>query len=319
MKESIFEVRGPDGQVRRGILTQPTSPATTVVVLLPAGLKYHVGPHRLNVKLARRLAAIGYTVLRVDPLGLGESDGVLGPAPTRTLWRTVEEGGFVDDVLLVCRALLRQFDGAHLVVGGLCGGAITAQLAAAEPRTIHGVISIATPVTQSRVDGEQPSTVGQAVARHHMKSYLFKFGSKAAWLRVLRGESDFHAIRRTVMASLRGWFGGRSEAICYPNENPKFLESFRALQQSGVEHLLLFGENDNRWFEFQAAVLQPHLQNARAGKHYAIETIPDANHELHFLEWQVRAAQIIVEWLERHFPCNALEGVSAINKKRGVA
>lgn len=319
MRESLFEVRGPDGQVRRGILTQPTSPAITVVVLLPAGLKYHVGPHRLNVKLARRLAAIGYAVLRVDPLGLGESDGVLGPAPTRTLWRMVEEGGFVGDVLLVCRALLDQFDGAHLVVGGLCGGAITAQLAAAESCSIRGVISIGTAVTQSRVDGEYPSTVSEALARHHMRSYFLKFGSKAAWLRVMRGESDFRAIRRTVQASLRRWFGGRSEAIRYPNENPKFLESFRALQKSGVEHLLLFGENDNRWVEFQAAVLQPHLQDARAGKHYAIETIPDANHELHFSEWQNQATQIIIEWLERHFPCSAMEGVSADNKERGVA
>lgn len=319
MRESIFEVRGPDGQVRRGILTQPTSPAITVVVLLPAGLKYHVGPHRLNVKLARQLAAIGYTVLRVDPLGLGESDGVLGPAPTRALWRMVEVGGFVDDVLLVCRALRDQFDGVPLVVGGLCGGAITAQLAAAEPCTIRGVISIATPVTQSRADGEPPSTVSEALARHHMRSYLFKFGSKAAWLRVVRGESDFHAIRRTVQASLRSWFGGRSNAIRYPSGNPKFLESFHALQKSGVEHLLLFGENDNRWIEFQAAVLQPYLQGARMGKHYAIETIPDANHELHFSEWQHRAAQIIVEWLERHFPCGAREGVSVDNKERGVA
>ncbi|TAK87061.1 MAG: hypothetical protein EPO12_01625, partial [Aquabacterium sp.] len=80
MKEEWFELTAPDGLVRRGILTLPDSPAASAVILLPAGLKYHVGPHGLNVQLARSLAAAGHLALRFDPLGVGESDGALPAA-----------------------------------------------------------------------------------------------------------------------------------------------------------------------------------------------------------------------------------------------
>jgi alpha-beta hydrolase superfamily lysophospholipase len=294
VKESVFEVQGEDGLIRRGILALPDSPVATVVVLLPAGLKYHVGPHRQNVKLARRFASAGFAVLRVDPLGLGESDGVLGPAPARVLWRAVEDGAFIDDVLLACQALQARFPGARLVVGGLCGGAITAQLAAAAPpHAIQGVISIATAVTLSAREGEQRPPVSDALARHHMKGYLRKLVSKDAWLRIVRGKS--------------------------PNENPRFMESFRALQAAGIEHLLIFGTGDNRWVEFQAAVLQPHLNGVLDGKHYRVVTVANANHEIHFSPWQDQTAQFIGEWLDRHFPASTRQVVLPDSREQVVA
>ncbi|KPK56667.1 MAG: hypothetical protein AMJ84_00740 [Acidithiobacillales bacterium SM23_46] len=319
MKESVFEVQGEDGLIRRGILALPDSPVATVVVLLPAGLKYHVGPHRQNVKLARRFASAGFAVLRVDPLGLGESDGVLGPAPARVLWRAVEDGAFIDDVLLACQALQARFPGARLVVGGLCGGAITAQLAAAAPpHAIQGVISIATAVTLSAREGEQRPPVSDALARHHMKGYLRKLVSKDAWLRIVRGKSDFRAIWGTIRSMvIRGIACRKPDG--YPNENPRFMESFRALQAAGIEHLLIFGTGDNRWVEFQAAVLQPHLNGVLDGKHYRVVTVANANHEIHFSPWQDQTAQFIGEWLDRHFPASTRQVVLPDSREQVVA
>jgi len=319
MRESVFEIAGPDGLIRRGILVEPTGKITCLVMLLPAGLKYHVGPHRLNVKLARRLAACGYAVARIDPLGLGESDGVLGPAPTRALWRGVEQGAFVEDVLLAARALRKKFGDVPVVLGGLCGGAVTAQFAAAiDPIVVRGVISIATAVTLSAAEGEQPAKLSGALARHNLRGYFRKLRSRDAWLRILRGESDFRGIGRTLKTMIRSQFGRRSETV-YPNENPRFMQSFRKLQAAGVEHLLLFGTNDNRWVEFQAAALRPRLNGEMLGPHYAIQTVPDANHELHFREWQQRAMLGIVEWLGRHFPIDAAAIESLEEMKRGLA
>src|SRR5205823_3052307 len=43
------------------------------IVLLDAGATYRIGPNRLHVELARRLARDGDLVLRIDQSGIGDS------------------------------------------------------------------------------------------------------------------------------------------------------------------------------------------------------------------------------------------------------
>nr|WP_315193010.1 alpha/beta fold hydrolase [uncultured Aquabacterium sp.] len=58
-----------------GTLTRPSGVARcTAVLLLNAGVVPRMGPHRINVKLARKLAELGFTVLRLDLSGLGDSE-----------------------------------------------------------------------------------------------------------------------------------------------------------------------------------------------------------------------------------------------------
>ena len=45
------------------------------VIILNAGVLHRVGPHRLHVALARRLAARGLPALRIDLAGVGDSPG----------------------------------------------------------------------------------------------------------------------------------------------------------------------------------------------------------------------------------------------------
>lgn len=57
-----------------GTLTQaPGTARATAILLLNAGVIPRMGPHRINVKLARELASQGFTVLRMDLSGLGDS------------------------------------------------------------------------------------------------------------------------------------------------------------------------------------------------------------------------------------------------------
>jgi len=57
-----------------GTLSQPTSGTRgTAILLLNAGVIRRMGPHRINVKLARALTSQGFNVLRLDLSGLGDS------------------------------------------------------------------------------------------------------------------------------------------------------------------------------------------------------------------------------------------------------
>lgn len=60
-----------------GILTEPAAGKPSNgkgLVLLNAGLLHRVGPSRLHVQVARRMAASGYVSLRFDFSGIGDSD-----------------------------------------------------------------------------------------------------------------------------------------------------------------------------------------------------------------------------------------------------
>jgi pimeloyl-ACP methyl ester carboxylesterase len=306
MTEELFEIKGADGLVRRGVVSRPDKDNTRSVgiVLLPAGLKYRVGPHRFYVSLSRRLAGEGYMVLRFDPLGIGESDGVLQRGLIGEIWRKIQSGGYVNDTLLACQAMRDSFGLKRIIAGGICGGAITAQLSAAkQPQTIEGVLSISTVVNLSPVQKLTANSIGSAQADHDFHGYLRKLISGDAWIRIIKLESDFSAIGRTLVARARDLmpFRGHRAKTYSTSENPKFMESFYQLERNGVNHLLLFSGNDSRWFEFKDMVLDGHLAGRPLGNYTEIKVIAEADHELQFSEWQNAAHDIVREWLDRNF------------------
>ena len=75
MKERVYRF-GPQRSLV-GIYTEPSPdemiPDAPLAVILNAGIVHHIGPFRLHVDLARRLADAGFRTLRLDLSGLGDS------------------------------------------------------------------------------------------------------------------------------------------------------------------------------------------------------------------------------------------------------
>jgi pimeloyl-ACP methyl ester carboxylesterase len=112
-----------------GIVSEPESPTADLpaVILLNVGAANRTGPGRINVELARRLAANGFRCLRIDECGLGDSPTKVRaddnhPYPT-TMFR---------DILLALNALQRQYEVSRCVALGLCSGAYAAFQSAAQ-------------------------------------------------------------------------------------------------------------------------------------------------------------------------------------------
>jgi pimeloyl-ACP methyl ester carboxylesterase len=120
-----------------GILTSPSMPARNaeevpVFVFLSAGSLHRVGPHRLHVRLSRELAQMGFSSLRVDLSGTGDSP----PHPGLTNQQSVAAD--FAEILAVLESRLGRLP---LVLAGLCSGADDAiRLTLTEPRVVGMVL-----------------------------------------------------------------------------------------------------------------------------------------------------------------------------------
>jgi hypothetical protein len=134
MKESC--VQFGDEQRLCGVLTEPDAGSTSrgALVLVTAGLVPSFGPFRLYAELARRLAREGFSTLRFDVEGIGDSVVTHPSLP------------FVERTLLGVGAaaeLLRDRRGTgDLVLAGLCSGAEDAFRAAARLPSVGRVVLV---------------------------------------------------------------------------------------------------------------------------------------------------------------------------------
>ena len=139
-KTALKETAIRFGDRRRlfGILTEPAGAVRRdrpVLCFLNVGANHHVGPHRMNVDLARELASLGYLTFRFDAAGLGDSAVEAGARENRIY--TKDSIADVKDAM----TMLDQMRGSdRFVVIGLCSGAYLAYHAAIVDERIVGQV-----------------------------------------------------------------------------------------------------------------------------------------------------------------------------------
>jgi hypothetical protein len=147
------------------VLTEPVAhaPGRPAALLLNAGLLHRVGPNRLYVALARRLAAAGMPVLRFDYSGLGESE------PRRDDL-TLEQSALAEGIEAM--DFLQESGVAdRFVPMGICTGAENAQrLAGEDERVVAAVL----------IDGYAYRTAG-----YYLRECARHLASRRSWSRLL--------------------------------------------------------------------------------------------------------------------------------------
>ena len=105
-----------------GILTSPPPAAARAglpaIIMLNAGAIHRIGAHRLYVPMARRWAALGFQVLRVDLSGIGDSPVADGGQENLTY--PPERG---EDVQTAMDFLSQSVQADRFILTGLCSGA----------------------------------------------------------------------------------------------------------------------------------------------------------------------------------------------------
>ena len=101
-----------------GIVTPPPAGVTphTAFAFLNAGVVHRVGPNRMHVTAARRLAARGFLCVRFDLSGLGDSSSRRDATPV--------DHAVVLETTEVLSTLQREYGVGRFVLAGLCSGAV---------------------------------------------------------------------------------------------------------------------------------------------------------------------------------------------------
>lgn len=113
---------------------QPLGWSSVGVLLLNAGVIHRVGPHRVNVKLARQLAELGIPSVRVDLSGLGDSRRAAG---TESMLAQAAQ-----DIRSALDALSAQAGVKRFVIVGICSGAEYGYQYAAEDPRVAGLVMV---------------------------------------------------------------------------------------------------------------------------------------------------------------------------------
>ena len=210
MNEAVVAFQNRSGHTLRGVLHRPDGRVpgrNVVVVLVPGGRKVRSGPWRMHVIAARRLASQGIATLRFDFQGLGDSDGEQTHNVLRQDWYAiVEEGGLTDDTVCAARYALAQTGASHVVLAGICGGALNALFASAFVRDVYGHVLIDLPAMLCSAELQEYLDQNPAewlrdradTAEETWRGYVRKLVDLHAWRRLLSGESDYALVRESL-------------------------------------------------------------------------------------------------------------------------
>jgi len=287
------------------------------IVLLSPGIKNRVAPHRLYNKMAAALAGRGFAVLRFDFFGLGDSEGELQEEQLADVYGAIQLGRYSEDTTAALDWMQRTLGLHRFIVGGLCGGAISALLVAQSERRIAGLLALGLPVIVdgASADPRRLMTVGQLESIRG--GYVSKLLSVQAWLRLLSLKSDFRLIARSFGVR-RGSAGTSSSPAVEAgrpsgpsNLNPLFAPAFERLLAGSRPALLIFSGSDRLCWEFQEKYADHHSATIdRYRGLIDLHIVPDANHVFSFQKWQDEMMEHVNTWLEVRF--GAAAGTRAV-------
>jgi len=154
VRDDVLQL-GPDGQLV-GIVSRLASSlvrSTTIrtsssaapehgFIILNAGVLHRVGPHRLHVSLARRIAALGLTSLRLDLGGIGDSIA----SSDATNFRD----SAVADTRAAMTGLTEAVGARRFVLFGVCSGADNSIATALADDRVAGIVLVDPPTYPTR-------------------------------------------------------------------------------------------------------------------------------------------------------------------------
>jgi pimeloyl-ACP methyl ester carboxylesterase len=269
MKEHVCQF-GPDLNLV-GILTEPdeedlrrNAPA---LVILNAGLLHRVGPNRMSVELARRLAACGIRSMRFDLSGCGDSESPSGADP--------DENRSLLDIKDALDFLELKHDTHNFVLIGLCSGADHSHaVALRDPRVVGSIL----------LDGH-----GYWTSRSYVEHYLPRFFLMQVWInlarRTLSSSKRMSGKRAPLNQQFRRPFGPRLEVK----------RELQSLVDRGMQMLYLYSGGVENYYNYPGQFFDM-FKGLDARGRIEVEYSPNVDHTYTFVEDRERMYARIIDW-----------------------
>jgi len=263
-----------------GVLTEP-APAARVadapaVLLWNVGLHHKVGPYRIYPDMARALAEAGYTTLRFDTSGLGDSE------TSKNDSRSDSERN-VADVQEAMRALASERGVTRFVLVGFCSSVDAAHATGLVDESIAGIVYL--------------EGYGYRTNRFFLH-YPLRLLNRHRWERLLRLKfPKFFGEPESVSDQTIGQ--ERVFIRDYPTEH-KLSRDLRKLVERGVRLLWVYGGGDtvylyrSQFFDF----IRAHDLRGKID----LAFFPTADHTFFLVEDRVRVINHLVGWMSQAFP-----------------
>lgn len=275
IQERAIHIPGPTADMLGIVsMSMPGAPRqSTAVVVVVGGAQYRVGSHRQFVQLARRLAAVGYPVLRFDLPGMGDSPDE--PIPFENISAHISVA--IDAVYNNCPGVDR------VVLWGLCDGASASLLYAesARDKRVSG-LALLNPWVRSEA----------SLAKAHIKQYYrLRLMEPAFWRKLIGGRVGWPALQALVRnlramrqinqeplsfqdAMANGWHNFKGPILLMLSERDLTAKAFR-------EHALA----DTQW---EGALERPQL---------SLHSIKGADHTCSTATASRQMESLVMQWL----------------------
>lgn len=272
-----------EGFALSGVLHLPeSSPPAGGVVMVHGWTGSKLGPHRMFVKAARRLAEAGWASLRFDLRGRGDSQGK-------------EEDADLASMVADTRAALSLLDvccpSPRKVVLGICSGANVGVGVLSEVPGLEGLILWSMPTYGTQAQVQQGLLQTQSV----LKKYLQKATRIETWKKAVSGRLQPKMIAKALFSPLKDKTGrgGVVDRVTEAELDRRFL---RALRDYPGPILHVYGTADPMAGPGKKAFQE--MARLRRGPTEFYD-VPGANHSFYDLREETEVIQTTLVWMNR--------------------
>jgi hypothetical protein len=214
-----------------GVVTDPAENGKTrpAVILLNSGIIHRVGPNRLYVTLARRLARVGFVVLRYDHSGIGDSVIRRDNLPFER--SSVQETREAMEYLATTRGWTASSRDLHRAV-------VADHTARADQRVVGAVLING----QGYIPESEAEVHAYLAARQRRRYYLGRaLHSLQSWRKLVTGRVGYGDLVRSL--GLRGDGKRRAKHLANPKAG-EVAAGLRSLADRRIELFFLYSEGD---------------------------------------------------------------------------
>ena len=278
MKESSLAFGVNGGLI--GTITLPdVVVGDTGVILLNAGTIHRVGPHRINVRLARRLAERGIASIRFDLAGHGDSARLTGD-------HSFEEQAVVD-IRAAMDALTVVAGTPRTAIFGICSGAYHGYAAALRDERVVGLLMFDAyryPNIKTHIIHYAKALTEPGLAPRLAAALRRRATSLVSWARTASGRSSPESPRHADAAS------------SIPTRAEFAAGLTRLLDRGVCVHMLYSGdapEEYNYANQFRDTVAPFGI-----GDRIDAEFLPQADHQFSVIADQVDTIRRVSDWVD---------------------